>query len=256
MLEKAGQEAPASIGFAQASGGRAASTEVVLVARVRAEDLAKNTRLAEANVDAFLLAPKSARDSTLRVCADVLDGRVWGVRLAKFSAAQVRTLLKKGCDFIVFEQAETEAEVLNDETLGTVVTIGSGLAEEVIRATMELPLDAALFSPTQLALPLTVENLADIQRVLGLVGKPFLLEAPPALGRGDLEALRNLGIAGLSVDLASAGEIAELRANIDSLPRRRRRTGRSDALLPLVAGGQAGDQYEPDPGEDDDEDFD
>ena len=253
MLEKAGREAPASIGFGQASGREDASTEVVLVARVLTEDLAKNPRLAEANVDAFLLAPKSARDSTLGPSAKALGGRIWGVRLAKFSGAQVRTLLKKGCDFIVFERTETEAEVLNEDAVGTVVTLGSELAEEAIRATTELPLDAALFSPAQRTLPLTIENLIDIQRVLGLMDKPFIVEAPLGLGQGDLEALRNLGIAGLIVDMDSVGKIAELRGKIDGLPRRRRRGGRRNAILPLVADGQAGDQ--PDPGEDDDEDF-
>ena len=251
MLERVGQQAQRPIGFAPASDAHGATSQIVLVARVLPEDLAKEPGLAEASADAFLVELDWA---ALDAVAEGLKDRLWGARVAEVSAAQVKQLIEKGCDFIVFESTETEAAVLNEEDLGTIVTLGSDLGEELVRSTCELPVDGALFGAAQRTLPLTVGSLVAIQRVRGLTDKPFVVEAPSGLGLGDLEALRNIGIAGVIVDIPPVDKIGELRGLIEKLPRRKTRPTGRDALLPPTVAEPSGDLGGP--GEDDDdEDF-
>ena len=255
-LSEVGQQSPASMGFGPASKSRSAPPQIMLVARVLTEDLEKDASLAEANVDAFLLGPPSAEGRQLDAAAKKIGKRPWGVRLDKFSAKQVSRLIKKGCDFIVFESMDTDAAVLNEEDLGTVVTLSHELGEEVIRSICELPVDAALFSPAQRTLPLTIDGLAKIQLVRGLTDKPFIVEAPEGLGQVDLEALRNQGIAAIIVDAPPLDRVAKVREAIDSLPPRKSGPSQRDALIPYAAAGQGSDVDIPDEGDDEDYDDD
>ena len=248
LLEKAGQQAPPSLGFARASGGQGPAPQIILVARLLPKDLAKAPGLAKADVDAFLVA----LDGEKLGAPKGLRERLWGGRLEEFSSAQVKQLTEKGCDFIVFESMDTEAAVLNEEDLGTIVTISSDLPEEVIRSTCELPVDAVLFSPSLRSLPLTVEQLVAIQRVRGLTDKHFIVEAPLGLGQADMEALRNLGVAGVIVDIPPLDKLSEVKGSIENLPRRKARPSQRDALIPEVGARSA--ESAPVPEEDGDED--
>ena len=243
LMEKAGQQAPSPMGFTRHSGGPDMAPQIVLAARLRADDLKKEPGLAEANAEAFLVAP-SDEDTELSAVAESLGEQLWGVRLVQFSAAQANQLMEKGCDFIVFESMETEAAVLNKEDLGKIVTLGPDLGEEVIRSACELPVDGILFSPVRGTL--TVGSLVNIQRVRGITDKPFIVEAPEGLSQGDLEALRNLGVNGLIVDLTPLDKIEEVKGMIDSLPRRRPRRGHRDGVVPNVAAQTEGDLPGPD----------
>ena len=255
LMERAGQQAPKPLGFAPAAELRDLAPQVVLLARLLPGDLKKDKSLAGASVDAFLVGPQSAEDPLLETAARSLGERPWGVRLVEFGAAQVKQLMERGCDFIVFESMKTEAAVLNKEDLGTIVTLSHDLGEEVVRSVCELPVDAVLFSPAQRILPLTVESLAHIQRVRGLTDKPMMVEAPDGLGESDLEALRNLGIAAVIVDVPPVKRAEKVKKAIKSLPRRTQRRAEREALAPHIGPASEGGMPEPGDDEDDDEDF-
>lgn len=256
MLERSGERAAAPLGFGSASARQAAAPQVLLIARVLSEKLKEDPALAEADADAFLVGARSTDDSTLDMIGQTLEKRVWGVRLPEFTAAQAKALKDKGCDFIVFESMDTEAAVLNEESLGVIVTASHDVGDEVARAMRGLPLDGVLYSPSLRSFPLTVQALVDIRKVLGLLGGPFVVEAPNGIASGDIEALRNLGIAGLVSDLDAAGDLeklAKLRTDIAKLPRRRPKRERQTVVLPQTPSPAA--QPEPAPDEEDDDDF-
>ena len=251
-LGTAWQSPPVRMGFGPAAGSQIAAPQIVLVGRVLPKDLEKDPGLADIKADALLVCLGPSKNPLPNKAAQKLKKRLWGGRLAKFSTTQVKKLMERGCDFIVFESMETEAAVLNEEDLGTIVTLNHDLGEEVTRSICELPVDAVLFSPAQRILPLTVEGLAKIQLVRGLTDKPFIVEAPTGLGQGDLEAIRNLGITGLIVDVPPKSKFAEVGKAIDELPRRKTGPVQRDALLPHTAAGHGEDV--PFPGDEDDED--
>ena len=255
LLSKAGEQSPAPLGFGLASRRQESSPQIVVVARAIPGEM-PGKQLAEVRADAFLIGPESAEDPKLGKLAKQLEGRIWGVRLVEFNADQVRDLKEKGCDFIVFESMSTEAGVLNEEEVGVVATVDSELGELATRAIGELPLDAVLFSPPQRDLPLTVEKLIDIQVVVGLVDRPRIVEAPMGLGQEDLQALRDLGIAGVIVDIPPADVVATVKEAIDNLPRPKRRPTAGDALVPHATPPSPEMPAPDDDGdEDDDEDY-
>lgn len=252
LMEKAGRQTNSPMGFAQAKDQSDVAPQLVLVAGVLPEDLQKRPGLAETNADAFLVGGL-LEDSKLDSSTKSLSGRLWGARLPQFSASDVKGLMKMGCDYIVLESMDTEAAVLNEEDLGTVVALGGDLGDETIRSICELPVDAVLFSPAQRTQPMTIGHLASIQRVRGLTDKPLLVEAPLGLGQPDLEALRNLGISALIVDVPPANKITKVKAAIEGLPQPMPRRQSRDAQLPHLASAPEASRPIP---EDDDEDED
>ena len=253
LIEKAGQQTNSPMGFAQARGQSGVAPQLILVARVLPKDLQKQPSLAETNADAFLVGGL-LEDRKLDSSTKSLSGQLWGARLSQFGASEVKRLMKMGCDYIVLESMDTEAAVLNEEDLGTVITLGGDLGEEAIRSICELPVDAVLFSPAQRAQPMTIGHLASIQRVRGLTDKPLLVEAPLGLGEPDLKALRNLGISALIVDVPPATKITKVKASIEGLPPRMPPRESRDAQLPQLASAPEASRPSPED-QDEDEDF-
>ena len=255
MLEKAGTQRPAPMGFGPASRQQTQIPQIVLVGQTTSTRLPSKAKVAKVEVDAFLVSLETEDDATLDSVAGSLEQRVWGVRLGDMTVALADRLREKGCDFIVFEAENTEAAVLTEEETGKIITVGPDVGEETARAIGEMPFDGALFSLEKGILPLTVRKLIDIQLVRGLVDKPFIMEAPAGLGREELEALRNVGIAGLLMDLSSPSAIAETRRAIEDLPSSRPRPGQREALVPVMSSERPAQGQDPGEEDDDTEDF-
>jgi hypothetical protein len=110
-----------------------------------------------------------------------------------------------------------------------------------------------MFSPEADITPLTVQKMIEIQKVRGLVGRPFIMSCTLDVGESDLESLRNGDINGLVVDLSSKDKIAKAREMIDKLPRRKHKSGPSD-IVPMVTTGFRPAEPAPEPDDDDDDD--
>ena len=240
-LERVGQQAPIALGFGAATRREEAVPPMMLIGRVSQEQLTKGKKgdnLPDAEVDAIVVSWTSWDKRAAKGIGDALKDRLWGAQTDEIDQEQAAQLKEIGCDFIVFEPETTAGAVLNDEDLGKVMALGSDLTEEVARAIHELSIDSALFSPKEEMLPLTVGRLIGIQKVRGLLDKPFLLDAPLDLESAVLESLRNGGITGLVVELTSAGAVAPTREAIAKIPRRRPEgRSRNIPLVPLAGPG-------------------
>ena len=267
LLTKAGQQSPAPMGFSPASTRAEAAPEIVLVARVLPGPLAKVPELVDSDADVYSLGADLADEKGTDGAAKALKDRVWGVRSPEeLRRSDGQKLAKKGCDFVVFGSWDTEATLLNEEDLGVVVTVRVTTTEKEGRFYAVPPMDeesvhalselahGLLLSPAIRDLPLSVETAVDIQRILSVVDKPLIVEAPEGIGPGDLGLLRNMGVAGLYVDLDRPEDlkrIAEVKKAIDALPRRRPRDGRRDALVPSTPTETPSSMPEPDEDDDD-----
>ena len=222
-LQKLGEPAATPMGFGAASRSNEGPLSLVLIGATTLAELKKSPELMEANVEAVAVTADPSEKGLAEGVSGTGEDRdhLWGVRVNSVNEEQAKQLIETGCDFLVFEAEDTAAAVLNDEELGTLLSVGPGLDEEVGRAIQDLPIDGVLFSPKGDLLPLTVKKLIDIQMVRGLVDKPLVIEAPSSLGQADLEALRDAGIGGLLVQLSDGDAIGELRESIAGLPRRK-----------------------------------
>lgn len=219
MLEKTGDDPSKPLGFGAAKNVKKIPT-ILLIGQTSAADLEKNSKLADAQTDAILLIVPTSNESALDSISGLLKDKLWGVRVGSVSEEQAASFKEKGCDFIVFDPENTAAAVLNDDELGKIIAINSELSEDEGQAIHMLAVDCALFTPNESVKPLTVQRLIDIEVIRGIVGKMFIMSSPADLGKSELEALRNAGVAGLVINLDAAEDIAKTREAIDSLPRR------------------------------------
>ena len=252
MLEKTGEDIPEPLGFGAARNVKR-NPSVLLIGQTSADELEKNSGMADAETDAIMLTMATSNEMALDGVSDALKDKVWGVRVGSVNEEQAASLKDKGCDFIVFDPENTAAAVLNDEDLGKIIAISSEITEDEGQAIHMLAVDCALFTPTESLTPLTVQRLIDIEIIRGIVGKMFIMSGPTDLGKSELESLRNGGVAGLVVNLANADGIAKTKEAIDSLPRRPDRA-RGGLIAQAPAAGFAAFASSNDPDEEDDED--
>ena len=133
------------------------------------------------------------------------------------------------------------------------------IAEEELRAIMALPIDMLLLSMSGHSGPWTLSELASVGSISRRSGDKYVLVevAQPPDGK-ELEALRDIGVHGLVVDVGEvpAEALAELKKGLLDMPRQRpgRRT-RRDAIVPGSAflPGEAAEREDDDEEEDDEE---
>ena len=190
-------------------------------------------------VDALLITLDSEDSKELSDNADSLEGLIWGVSAAGIDQERIASLKEAGCDFIVFDSSASAA-VLNDEDLGKIIRVDKDLSEGAAAAIHDLPIDGALLTADDLRLPLSVQDLIDIESVRGMLGKPFMVDMPTDLSTPELEVIRDTGTAALAVDILSKA-VRELAERVDSLKPKRQRSGRRDELTPSVPLGPSVD---------------
>ena len=234
MLMKVDDQAPAPMGFGLKATDRRSANALAIAGAVAPSGLTK-AKAGIKTVDAVLLNSTDKDQKTLDKAASKLDGELWGVRGGAVNAEQARHLAESGCDFIVFDAEGTSAALLDIEDIGKVVTIGDELDDDMARSIAGIPIDAVLYTPSELDLPLTVGGLLALSRVRGLLDLPYIMAVSGAIEGDDISALRNLGIAGLVMDLSAPDDIASTAKAISSLPRRKPRHTRSSALVPHMA---------------------
>ncbi len=253
MLTKVDEQAPAPMGFGLRATDRRTANAVAIAGAVAPSGLTK-AKAAVKNVDAVLLNSTDKDQKTLDKAAAKLDDQIWGVRGGTVSGDQARHLAEAGCDFIVFDAEGTSAALLDIDDIGKVVTIGDELDEDMARSIAGIPIDAVLYTPSELDLPLTVGGLLALSRVRGLLDLPYIMAVSGAVTGDDIAALRNVGIAGLVMDLTAADDIASTAEAIKNLPRKKPRNNKSNALVPRVA-ADGPQEHEDDDYPDEDEDI-
>ncbi len=134
----------------------------------------------------------------------------------------------------MFDVEGTSAALLDIEDVGKVITVGDDLNDDMARSIAGIPIDAVLYTPRKLDLPLNVGALLTISRIRGLLDLPYIMAVSSAITGDDIAALRNVGIAGLVMNLSASDDIISTANAITNLPNRKPRSTRNRALLPHV----------------------
>ena len=223
------QRRPGPLGFAPRSRQADEHRYVIVIAEVDGADAA--SAAAAAGADALLHA--AGRDGIEAVVEAAGDLPV-GARLEAATAGDADALIEAGADFLVFDDARTEAAALLRDELGHVALLGDADAsEEDLRLLQPLDLDALLIPGSAGAL--SVREQLQTRRIAELTRKPLIV---PVAAEVSTEELRIWRDAGAPVALAG-GDAADLEAIVaaarDVPAPRERREERPDPLLPSSA---------------------
>jgi len=165
---------------------------------------------------------------------------LWGARIDPLTADGVARAKEQGASFVVFAIDDARADALLDEDLDYVVRLTElHIAESDARALASLR-PAEVAAPVEF--PVSVETILHLRRLALLTSAPIGVRCPSDISDGDLQALRDSGVAVLALGPeVTADDISSIKDRIADLPERNTRSD-SDAqpLIPtLRAGGDA-----------------
>lgn len=241
----------APMGF-QRLAARDQPATMLVVATVRESTGSAVGAAASAGADVVLIAPDNPpAPDALKEMAGSAGSATLGIWLRQASTEAAKAAGEAGIDFLVFADDNTPAQVLLDEKLGFVLSLAESADDTTLRVIESLPLDAVLVSYWDGEL--TVKRALELRRLAVLTRRPLILSVSADISAGDLEALRESGVAAVIVDAARAGEgaVREVKARIAALPPRRKQRNEERAQVSLPAPGGAGGH---DHGDDDDDD--
>lgn len=162
---------------------------------------------------------------------------LWGTRLDALTAEAVDEAKARGAAFVSFELDGARADGLLDEDMDYVVRLGDlSMAEADARALGSLrPAEIAV----EVAFPLGLGTVLDLRRLAMLVSAPMGVKCPTDISAGDIEALRDSGVAVFVLGPeASAEDVAAVKQRIADLPERKpKRDEGAQPLIPTAGSG-------------------
>ncbi|MFQ5861011.1 MAG: hypothetical protein ACE5IG_05620, partial [Dehalococcoidia bacterium] len=190
--------------------------------------------VAQGALEALILAGASDAgnlDALTKELGDVPWGR-WPTELTLETA---RDLRERGCDFLVLGPEKTQLEALENDEMAYFLTLPVDMEERLLRSVEELPVDGIYVDLTSLEQPLTLQHLMAVGSLRAMFSKYFLAGVTASLSSQELKSLRDIGVDGIVVHLdgLSQGDLQALRGRLASLPKRKPRTERPTATVPL-----------------------
>ena len=156
---------------------------------------------------------------------------VWGTRLDQLTPDQVAGAKERGAAFVSFEIDGARADGLLDEDMDYVVRLADPRIDETdARALGSLrPAEIAV----EVEFPVGLSAILDLRRLALFASTPLGVKCPTDASAGDIEALRDSGVAVLVLGPdASAEDVAAVKQRIADLPERKSK--RDEDAQPLI----------------------
>ena len=256
LLQRISDGAPAPLGFGAARAENLPG--LALVGRASRPGTGRRPTGvpdAAASLDAVIVDDASGADY-IKQLGDLMADLPWGPGLATPAMEDVQAVRDCGADLLAFS-LECSASVLSGEDdQARLVSLTSGLSDRELRAVAALPVDGFILDMSSVSGTWSLQDLVTVGALTRRTDKHVLVQVsfPPA--RGDLEALRDMGVAGLIVEVSAgnSGSLAELKADLRAMPRPR--SHRRDRLRATVPGSGFSPPPTPSREDDDDDDYD
>ena len=176
--------------------------------------------------------------------AESAEVELWGRRLDALTPENVAAARQQGASFVSFTIETARADGLLDEDMDYVLRLNDLRIDEAdARAIGSLrPAEIAV----EVEFPLSLSAVLGLRRLAMLAATPIGAKCPTDVSPGDIEALRDAGVAVLVLGPdASSDDIAALKQRIVDLPERKsRRDEDAQPLLPTMQAGAANDTDE------------
>ena len=251
VLERIRDGESAPLGFAAA---RAQKLPGIALVGLVSKGHAKGIKLAaDVSVDALFVSGAAGPDGLKKLTGSVKIP--WGARVSSLAEEEAQAYQDNGSDLLVFNLDGTAASAVASDNIARILCVDTGIEESELRTIASLPVDAFFISMTSVSGPWTLRDLATLGFISRRVDKYILLEVSQPPGKRDLEALRDVGVSALVMDVSSAGAegLSALRTALLEMPRPTSRSRRRNrAILP----GSAFSLQQPSEPEPDDDDGD
>ena len=234
-MEKIRNGAPNPMGF-----GRVATEKVpgmALVGLISGNHAANVAVVADLAPDAALVVSLSGPPA-VKELGQALSSVPWGGRVNSLSEEEASAYLDGGCDLVAFPLVGTSVSAVVSDQVARILCVDSNLEDRELRAIESLPVDVLLLPMGGVSGPWTLQDLATVGGISRRSSKYVLVEVSRTPGRKELEALRDIGVHGLVVDVGTTPPeaLAELKAALLDMPRQKPpKSGRANALLPSSA---------------------
>ena len=253
LLDRIREGAPAPMGFGVTRPVRLPGMALIgLVSQDYAKGMAV---VAELSLDAAMVAGADGPEGVKQAGEGLMD-KPWGARVTSLSQDEAQAYQDNGSDLLVFPLEGTAASALANEEIARILCIEPNMEDRELRAVSSLPVDCFLLPLSQAGDSLTLSDLAAVGSISRRSDKYILLEISRPPNGKDLEALRDIGVQGLVMDVAAvpAESLKELKAALMEMPRQTfKRKGRTLAILP---GSGFSPASEPEPQEEEEEEED
>ena len=253
LLDRIREGAPAPLGFGVTRPEKLPGMALIgLVSQNYAKGMAL---VVKQGLDAAMVAGADGPEGVKQV-VEGLEGKPWGARVTSLSQEEAQAYQDNGSDLLVFPLEGTAASALANEEIAHILCIEPNMEDRELRAVSSLPVDCYLLPLSQTGDSLTLSDLAAVGSVSRRSDKFILLEVSRQPNAKDLEALRDIGVQGLVMDVGAvpAKALKELKAALMEMPRATyKRRGRTLAILP---GSASSLPSEPEPQEEEEEEDD
>ena len=256
-LEQISRGAPAPLGFGVKR--REKTPGMALVGLITGNYSSGVSAVSELAPDAALVAGGTGQASASELAKTLGSELPWGVRASSMTQEQAQGYQESGCDLLAFALEGTSVAAVATDEIARILCVATDLEERELRAIMALPVDMLLLSMSGHSGPWTLSELAAVGSVSRRAGDKYILvEVSQPPDDKELEALRDIGVHGLVVDVGqvTSEALARLKKGLLEMPRPLPgRRVRRDAILPGSAflPGEALDREDEEEEEDDEE---
>lgn len=169
--------------------------------------------------------------------AESSDVAVWGTRLDGLTTDNVHAAKERGAAFVSFELDGARADAMLDEDLDFVVRLSDLRIDEAdARALGSLrPAELAV----EVEFPVGLGAILELRRLALLTSAPLGVKCPTDISAGDIEALRDSGVAVFVLERdASPDDVSAVKQRIADLPERKpKRNEDAQPLIPTMRPG-------------------
>lgn len=198
-LKRLRQMEPQPMGFMTCKAP-AEKTKMQLVASLAAENLDEVAGgLDSADATLIEIARPDGVIALEKAC-QLKDGALTGGWIKAPDVTALKKALNTACDFLVIP-SNAPLAVTQTEKVGRVLELDITLSEGLLRTVNDMPVDAVLVAGKAAGNSLTLDRLMLIQRLVYLVNKPVLVTIPLRLTIPELQALWDMGISGVVVEV-------------------------------------------------------
>jgi hypothetical protein len=253
LLDNIREGAPAPLGFGASRAPKLPG--IALIGMVSNDHKKAVASAAKSSVDAVIIEGID-KLIDLKKIIKPLSNIPWGAKISGLGEGQAQALQDEGSDLVAFNVEGTVASNLVCDQIARILCLEIGMPEDDLRALASLPVDVFLIPMKQVSNPWSIQDLASLSVISRRVDKFILIEVSESPESKDLEALRDIGVNGIVVDMGLSGSsgYSDLKKQLIDMPRpKHSRRDRSRAILPVSAFTFASEPQEQEQEEEDDD---